>query len=83
MLCFSKGYTSLKGSVSPGAKVELMFSLLLTMENLNKKSMMEHSENAECITCTVCVNTYHYDGSLCSGTQTKTADPKKIQKWPY
>lgn len=41
------------------------------------KPVMEHSKNDECVACTVGVNTYHYAGSLCSGTRTKTADPQK------
>lgn len=46
------------------------------------KPMMEHSENDECVVCTVSVNTHHYAWSLCSGSvplylETKTADPQK------
>lgn len=36
--------------------------------NSQSKPMMEHSENYECVVCTVGVNTHHYAGSLCSGS---------------
>lgn len=36
--------------------------------NSQSKPMMEHSENYECVACTVGVNTHHYAGSLCSGS---------------
>lgn len=62
---------------TPGANMGFYVSISPVDGKSQSKPMMEHSKNYECVACTVGINTHHYAGSLCSGTQTKTADPKK------